>query len=403
MHQPDHPPADPAPDEALDALIGEALDCQGDAEQVERLQQYWQLESQRYRQQQSEQPLRRRTPWRRAAAAMAAAACLLVAMIGGWMIVASDQREVEQLALEDKPPQAEPSEPKVSPAATDSSPKEATESLSAGRPPTEYERFVFMTQTRQRPPMPRLALEQLVPQAIEQVAARPSENVSAIVQQLTRGQRRFDRGEWEDRLLEALEESPEDQRTAICRLLAVFGSQRSVPALLQQGRSETSQAVALATIEAIVGVEHWADVARGTSNAELRQAIARRLLSADSSPALLAYLELVGDPMLRDDALAAAVDLRDLPIEPLVALLDHEQESVRLAAAVTLGELNRCEMTQAVIARIEARPSRSKEAWFALFSCRCDAADDFLFRATHSPRLLGQLNNARLQWSREVQ
>ncbi|MCO6042912.1 hypothetical protein NG895_03230 [Aeoliella sp. ICT_H6.2] len=60
-------------------------------------------------------------------------------------------------------------------------------------------------------------------------------------------------------------------------------------------------------------------------------------------------------------------------------------------------------LTQALIARIEERPSRSKEAWFALFSCRCDAADDFLFRATHSPRLLGQLNNARLQWSREVQ
>lgn len=144
----------------------------------------------------------------------------------------------------------------------------------------------------------------------------------------------------------------------------------------------------------------WPAIVREIADPAVRGALAGALLDDAGEPALIAFLEVLRGEATRDAALDAADAREQLPIDQFVSLLDHETPQVRLAASMALGLLNRCEMTDALITRVETRPSRSKEAWFALFGCRCESASVFLSRAAASPKLLGQFNNARIQFGR---
>ncbi len=274
------------------------------------------------------------------------------------------------------------------------------ENLSAGRPPTACERILFLAATRIQEPSASLSTTEVVECLIDRLAAEPAADVRAICKSVGLDAKSYGREEVEKLLLEKLADAEVERQRAILRLFAVYGTERALAQIVAISRDESIRGVSFNTIEAMVGVQRWGEVVRMTPDEEVRHEMMQRLLTIETQPALVAYLKLVRDETLRDEALVAGAEMPKLPVDGFIALLNHRDESIRLAAAVVLGRLNRCEMTTALIKRIQQQPSDSKEAWFALFACQCDAADSFLVHATRSPQLLGQFNNARLQWTR---
>lgn len=378
-------------DDSLDELIRESLRLESDPLCINRLERHWRGQSQRL--------ALRRLAWR--AIPLTAAAMLLAIYF-----FYSPQDRPQQVSTPGPNPEQtndhDSTPDRVSipgPISVDwqagSEPTATADNFSAGRPPTTYERLLFVAKTRiqepSTPPSATAALEK----AVDRIANEPAADARAICSAID-----ISRDDGETLLLEQLSTATAARQRAIMRLLSVYGTERSLPQLIEQSSNETDRHVSFATIEAIVGVERLGEVVRMASDEQVRYALLQRLLAAETPPALIAYLAVVRDDSLRDEAIAAGVELPQLPIQRFIELLGHEDEAVRLSSAIVLGRMNRCEMTEALIARIQLQPSDSKEAWFALFACRCDAADTFLIHATRSPKLLGQFNNARLQWSR---
>jgi len=442
----DHPDHNPPPDEPdrkpiteasaespaneLDELIRCSLRVDVDPQSVERLEQFWRQQSQVER----APRLWHRRAWQ--GGVLAVAASLLVTVwlvwpVGGPQLV--DQQPPAPVdstvptapAFPTAPSDPQPAESGSSqlvdawPPSSSATSDDAPAAMSAGRTPTTYERMMFaaLTHTPAAGPAPRAPAPRIPAPRRPAAGDLPNPPLTDwVAQSIARAERdpKFKFRQELNRLLPSqqarvsslllakLPTAEGDSQAAICRLLADTGAPECISELLKLGAARGVGDEALAAIEAIAGVERWLEVARQCPDPQVRQAIAARLLTRGDRRSLLAFLSLVYDESLRHDALAAADDLRELPIKPLVALLDHANEPVRLATALALGRMNRCEMTTALITRVSKRPSRSKEAWFALLACRCDAADEFLAHATRSPRLLGQLNNARVQWARVV-
>jgi len=170
---------------------------------------------------------------------------------------------------------------------------------------------------------------------------------------------KFPRKQIEIELLERLPLGTPEEQLAIVRLLAVFGSDASLEVLLAKSEHEVLRHEALASTEVIAGVARWPELAAKTTSVAVRRAISERLIAA----------------------------------------LDDRDPTVRLAATNAISKSFDCEVTEALIARVVERPSQNEESWFALFACRCPQANAFLYDAAQNPRLLGQFNNARLQWS----
>ena len=100
--------------------------------------------------------------------------------------------------------------------------------------------------------------------------------------------------------------------------------------------------------------------------------------------------------------LSASIDdqvVQQMISQRLVKLLDDDQLATRQAASKAISLSFDCSAVDALIDRVASQPSGNRESWFALFACRCQAANEFLSNASENPRLLGQFNNARLQWS----
>jgi len=203
-------------------------------------------------------------------------------------------------------------------------------------------------------------------------------------------------------LLRRLSQSDDAEREVILRLLAVCGTDRSVPALLRLGQRETLRDDALTTIEQIVGVEKLSEVVRYSPNREVRSALLRRLLTLDTEPALIGFLSLVRDDATNREALAVVEETPRLPIAALLAALDHQDKSIRQSAALVLGHANDAEVTKLLIARVTEKPSDSTEAWLALMVSRGELAGEFLAYATNRPQLLGHFNAARVEWGQSV-
>lgn len=402
-----HDPHQHERDEALDDLVRQALDADADADagddrlRLARLQRYWLTESRR-------QASWSRTKWTVMVAAAVVLLTTAIKFVGRNApnepaLVAKNHNATPQPS-EPQPNELQPIEPHArEPLLTEPQPiSEPTwriapapveEARPTGRAPTDYERWMFAARTRTRvePAAPTLA------EVVDEVLAAQAPTTGS--QAAAPGLAAFDRGDVEQALLNKLPGADAPQRREIVTLLAAYGSQRAVAPLLQIGRDETVRHETLDALKAIVGVERFPEVIRATNDPAFRVAVVNWLLDEQSEAALVSFLRLVHGPKTRAAALAAAMDRRELPIDEFVALLDHEDPTIRFATSLALGQFNRCEMTDALITRVSERPSRSKEAWFALFGCRCESAAQFLATAARSPQMLGQLNNARIQWS----
>jgi hypothetical protein len=203
-------------------------------------------------------------------------------------------------------------------------------------------------------------------------------------------------------LLRRLARSTDDKKCAVLQLLAVCGSSQSIPALLRLGRRESFRDAALATTEQIVGIERFAGHVGQSTDQSVRAALVRRLLTDDSEAGLRGYLSLVGNDGTRAEALAVADELPQPPSTALLELLDDEDETVRLSAALVLGHLNGPDVTRALVDRVTQNPAEATEAWIALLACRGELAEEFLAFASRRPQLLVHVNSARVWWARVV-
>jgi hypothetical protein len=324
----------------LDALMRRALRCEPAAEQTARLEQFWRRQSRAAR--------RRDAIWRGAAVA----ATLMAAVAAGLLGVRLVHRDTERPEVAVVP----------APAIGGSSPpaKIATAGQLGGREPTPHEALMFALQT--------------------QVAVSPERAFA----------RRFARAA-----------SDEERREAIMEL-GRRGDEAALAVLLKTARREELRNDALDAIEQIVGLERLAEVASLTAHADVRRALAARLLTAASPRAFRRYLALAGQPATRGAALAAAESAERLPIGGLVAALDDNDQTLRLAAAVVLGSVHDPAVSEALIARVTSTARPPIEAWVALLACRGENVSQFLVHAARQPRLLGQVNSAYAYRARMV-
>ena len=266
--------------------------------------------------------------------------------------------------------------------------------LSAGRTPTANERLVFIADTRARS---AALIAGLIDSAIDDLASHPEV-----------GARRFDylpgvqRLAAEMILLRRLTRGGLAEQRAVLRLLAEYGSRRSVPAIMRLAGRDELRDQAHAAVEQIVGLNGLTQVVQFTTDPRARADLIRRLLDAGSESALLGYLSLVGDETTRSEALEVAKSDSQLPIDELIGLLDHPEQPVRFSAALVLGYVDGPQITQRLIGRVTKQPADSREAWLALLACHSNLADEFFTYASRRPQLVGYVNNARLQWARMI-
>jgi hypothetical protein len=359
-------------DDGVDRAIRAALQVDVEDERLARLEQFWLTSSQQQR-------------WRGRLQRITAIAATLAAIAA--LGVAWNRRIAPPRVVDGSSPARSILADNVN--ASTVSPS------SVGRVPTAYERLVFTARTGVR-------------QSAEPVAAK----IDSIIQQLSLDANAdareaivsldLQRDNLETPLLRRLPRAAVAEQAAILRLLAVCGTQRSVPSLLRLARQVGLQDEAIAALEQIVGVEGLPQLLRASNDRNLRATILRRLLAADPEAGLLNYLSLVHDEATRSESLAVAGAAPSLPMDELFALLDDSKQSVRLSAALVLGHVDGPAVTRRLIARVTRQPAKSREAWMALLTCRGELADEFFAYAMRRPQLLGYVNNARVQWSQMI-
>ncbi len=379
------------PDKTTDDLnqqIRAALQVEQSPQQVARLTDFWQR--------QSRSEIRRRHIRR-----VASLAAAIAAMVAVTVSVQLWRQEPTQHPLEVNRPTAAVAV--VPDSIHDDAPEHDVEdkspieerSLSAGRPATTYERFLFAVHTRKPVTGRRSLAVAAVDKAIEQLCRDPDTDVEQLAESFgPMG------GNAQRLLLRRLLRSNDDQKHAVLRLLAVCGTTQSTQPLLRLCRREAFRDEALTTLQQIVGVQRLADVVGQTTDRRVRAAILSRMLTADPKPALRSFLSLIHDDAIRGEALAVA-DAHARPLlGELLNLLEDEDESVRISAALVLGHVNGPEVTDSLIARVTQETPPPSEAWIALLACRGARAEEFFAYATRQPRLLGQVNLARVWWAR---
>ena len=371
-------------EEHFDQLIRDALRAQPEAEQVARLEAFWKAHSRR----------ERRTRTVRRVLALAAS-LLAAAAIAGWIVrqkfsgieVVEAPRPNRAGTLELKPSDLDP--PQVAIA--------ETPLPSVGREPTAMEQFAFYSHAQWGRAAENQTLVTVVDDLVQQVEAGeadPRQAVEAAGIAMTGIERE---------LLRRLVRSTDEEKRTLLRFLAVSGSENSTLALLKLTRRDTLRNESLLTIEQIVGVAGLADVARLSNDARVRGMLMQRLLTAEANETnegVGAYLSLVQDAALRGEALAAADAVSKLPVQALMARLQSDADAVRLSAALVLGHVNGPEVTRSLVELVSAERPAPTEAWIALLACRGELAEEFLSYATRRPQLLGQVNHARVQWTR---
>ena len=274
-----------ASDDALDDAIREAMRVEADEHQLAHLEHYWRVQSQR-------------ESWRRKFRLAMASAAAAIAFVAAVVLVWHREKERESAqVIQDSPRKLVDSDSAKRPLTDDT--KSIEPSPSAGRPPTAYERFVFVARAGVEVHPSLIAAR--IDDAIQRVASNADADPAQVLD--SSGLKRADA---EMLLLRRLPSAPADQQHAILRLLAGCGSPRSAPALARLARNESLRTEALARLEQIVGIGGLAQTIGNSSDANVRSALILRLLTADSQAGLLGYLSLVRNDATRAEALSVA-------------------------------------------------------------------------------------------------
>jgi hypothetical protein len=364
----------------LDRQLRLALQEECDAESVSRLELFWR------RQRRAES---RRLTLRRCAAIAASLAALtgVVALLT-W----EESRPAPSLTGRESTPQA----PRLRQESLPEAPE--NNSLTVGREPTAYETLMFTAQIRQEEAAKTSQLTKVLNAAIDQLSVDPALAVDQLAEASL-----LKSSDAEAAVLQRLPRANEAQARGMTRLLARYGTNRSMPALLAIAREPSLRAQAIDAIVSIAGEDGLAAAARQSNSPIVRRALFERLLGINSESSLRRYLALVSDPSIRADVLAAADALESPPTGQLLAMLKDDDQATRLSAAIVLGRMNGPQVTAGLIAIVMEDPAAPSEAWLALLACRDESAARFLADAALHPRLLGHVNNARMTWARMIQ
>lgn len=379
-------------DDDLDRIVRDALKTSAEPQRVRHLEDYWRSLSRKH--------VWRQRLWR----LMPAAAAAVLAFVALAILRGRDDADPQHDHAMHARASRQPKNAQVAPVDADSaevSPlSDATKSI--GRPPTDYERFMYMARAGARSPSGSATSSKNASQKIDEIVAQLAAATDADAQAVLAGAE-VDSRVAERLLLRRLARSRGAEQTATLRALAACGTPRSIPAILRSAQRGASLEQVLQTVEAISGIAGVSHVAENTSDVPLRIAAIERLLKFDSDAAQLAFLKLVRNESTRTVSLTT-VDRDDHPpVDALLKLLDHEEKWIRQSSAMVLGHVNGPDITRALIARVTERPSESAEAWGALMECRGAMAAEFLDYASRRPQLLGHLNSARLQWIQSIQ
>jgi len=400
-------------DDELDRRIREALRVETSAEHLARLERFWQ------RQVAVREPLADR--WRVVAWAAGLAVSAMV-LVGVSVLFSRHDSGMNGATARQSEPDDHMTPEEVTPDATEeiaeASPaprvRRQETATSDPRAPTVYEQFIFAARA------PRV-MGEAPSSAVAAVAATPAPSPRATIDEIVDrlaadadadpGELADSSGlEWrtlEPSLLQELRTAADERRRAVVRLLAVRGTNRSIPDLLEASRQKDNRDDCLAAIEQIVGVERMAGLLVHTRDRSVRAAIVGRLFTADTDTAMRVYLSLIHDEATRAEALAVAGTVSGPSLERLLKLLMDEDKSVRLSAALVLGRANGPEITRALIELVTREASsstdariakeRSAEAWIALLQCRGEQAEEFFAHVQYRPKLLGPFNRAFAQ------
>ena len=391
----------------VDRQIREALDVEAPAAQLDRLERFWHAQSRAVRRRQF---VRRTAGW--------AAAVAAVILVGSIISLHQYQqiKEKNDVAIHNDrhiDPVEDNPKPELKDVVTDevaaAPSKGEDDSLSAGRPPTPYERLFFAARSRHPISVmsPSVPVKKLPPAddkintLIAQVIHEPEKDVRCLVLESGLAEPRV-----EPRLLQELRDSNEPRRRAVVRLLAVCGTQRSIPSLLNLAHQNNFRDEALSSIEQIVGPGSMVELLSQIDDRHLRAAMLRRALWNDSEVALRDYLLLVHDKATRVEALAVVDTVSGPLLDRLLQLLQDEKKSVRLSAAIVLGHANGPQVASALIDLVTQQPANSDEdarrteAWIALIGCQSQQTGKFLAYAAYQPQLLKHFNRARVRLER---
>lgn len=384
-------------EDELERRIRTALHVEAPAGQVARLESFWRARLRGERQ--------RRWAGR---AVVAAAGVTAIGVATAWLMrtapldapIVAVHEHAPALPEGGREPIAEPFAP---PRLVDSPPVPppsvpAAPASPAGRPATDYERLMFAISTRGQIESRQMELAAVVDAAVEELADNPRLPAAELAES-----DELQHPAVESLLLERLPREEEGKQQAIVQLLGEFGTPRATAALVAASDRDALRPAVVDALERIIGVDQFHGIVRQTRSRELRADLLERMITADSDAALRGFLSLVLSEKLRPEALAVADCAVEPPVGPLMKLLEDDDKSTRLAAAVTLGHMNGPAVTAALIELVTDRPSASAEAWVALLACRGESADRFLAAAAHEPRWLGHVNNARITWARMVQ
>jgi hypothetical protein len=184
---------------------------------------------------------------------------------------------------------------------------------------------------------------------------------------------------------------------AAIRLLALVGSPRSIPPLVQLSRHRAFHGPAVLALARLAGSEAAVQLAVQEPNADLRRRLWAEALRRASPEIVARYLNSVeqGDSA----ALAAAGDAQHPPLEFLFCALESPRVAQRLAAARALGRVKNPAVARRLGHYVLENVSRH-EALVALLARRDRFAADFIEQARDDLRLMavveaaeGQLNS----------
>ncbi len=366
----------------LDRQIRAALHADAPPDQLARLEQFWRHQSRRH-------DRRRRVRH----TVMASAALLAGLMLWQPWRQPSSIAPTEPTIADNQTnglrprPGASPRQHSVS------NGRQQLASESQGRPATLYERTMFDAMVRQRKQQDSRTTLDEVETAIAQLMHDPQLDAKQLLASVNSGS-----VDLESLLLRQVDRHDDSRTRAVLQLLSVCGTSKSLRPLLKLSRRTVYRHQALDVIELRMGTDGLVSAVTMTDNRQVRETIYRRLLVDGES--LSAYLRLVQDVQLRNEALLVAENLAPDIVNRLLDRLQSEDSQERLAAALVLGHANGPAVTESLIALVADNPTCPKEAWIALMACRGPEADQFLAYATGHPKLLGPLNRARVYLAR---
>jgi hypothetical protein len=174
------------------------------------------------------------------------------------------------------------------------------------------------------------------------------------------------------------------RQLAIVRLLAVIGTPRSLPILMELRKTPELRDEATRGIVRLAAPIVLARLAIQETDAKVQKQLLAALLERDSREAVDLFLNLASNPLTTRAALDCLSSVKEAPVDLLVENLHAPKVSRRLIAARVLGGLCDTSVSQRLIAMAVQGDSR-REALVALLSSCDPQASQFLKSGYRDP------------------